>query len=580
MNRQRILKEAQKIAAKFSFWMVSGNIAHLYGYAYETPEQKYEMEIKFDESFPNTPPQLLYHDEIKELLGDFQLNKVRSWTPETTVVDIIHELKAKIQEGLQAPKIIEQQQLVPIVEAIDVSVPIQPDIPLTSEINGGSPEKEDYLTPDLNAYPAEYPDNSYVTPSNLYDDSTHEEQPAITPSEPSSSITNESTESKPDTTSQSSAAIESGEPSLAINTELGLIQQSYAYDQKGNNKADINIYITITLSKTFIIGIDFTNYPERPMVTFPEEINNMLGDPFQFLSSLKKWNAKKAPHIVDILHELETKLFFVKDIELEAKKILGEYQCDMVANSVTQLKIHLLTYGFKEYLFNLDLGSYPKPPELDLTSELEQIIQIPITELNSFKNWKETESEPIEIVREIAWLVDKNSRINFEIELLRDHYKDIKYDPATETLRIDMKGKMRTQDLTFEFQINLPREYPMKLPEIKVLNEEFELETHEKIRNDLKTSFKDFFNDWTPFSYLVDLFDTISNKIFEVSVTSCVICHKIECPTCSQKIAGKDSCHTECPYCERAYHNHCWHQTISSFGKCGFCLKTPPPSMM
>jgi len=101
MDRQRILREAQKIAAKFSFWMVSGNIAHLYGYAYETPEQKYEMEIKFDENFPNSPPHLLYHDEIKELLGEFQLNKVRSWTVETAVIDIIRELKAKIQESLQ-----------------------------------------------------------------------------------------------------------------------------------------------------------------------------------------------------------------------------------------------------------------------------------------------------------------------------------------------------------------------------------------------------------------------------------------------------------------------------------------------
>ena len=70
MDTQRILKEAQKIATKFSFWMVSGNIAHLYGYAYETPENKYELEIKFDENFPNNPPQFLYHSEIKELLGD------------------------------------------------------------------------------------------------------------------------------------------------------------------------------------------------------------------------------------------------------------------------------------------------------------------------------------------------------------------------------------------------------------------------------------------------------------------------------------------------------------------------------
>ena len=42
---------------------------------------------------------------------------------------------------------------------------------------------------------------------------------------------------------------------------------------------------------------------------------------------------------------------------------------------------------------------------------------------------EEETSEPIEIVREISWLVDKNSRINFEIDLLKEHYQNIKYDP-------------------------------------------------------------------------------------------------------------------------------------------------------
>jgi len=43
--------------------------------------------------------------------------------------------------------------------------------------------------------------------------------------------------------------------------------------------------------------------------------------------------------------------------------------------------------------------------------------------------------------------------------------------------------------------------------------------------------------------------------------------------TIGKKIAGDDSCHSECPHCNRAYHRHCWEQTIQSFGKCGFCLR-------
>jgi ubiquitin-protein ligase len=241
----------------------------------------------------------------------------------------------------------------------------------------------------------------------------------------------------------------------------------------------------------------------------------------------------------------------------------------------------LVTYGFKEYTVDIDISSFPKCPRLILSSELNEILDKSIEELEAYKGWKDNESESVEILREIAWLVDKNSRINFEIELLKEHYKDINYEPQAQILNVEMAGKMRSQDLTFQFQIQLPNEYPMKVPEIKVVNE-FELETHEQIKKDLQASFESFFDDWTPFKYLVDLFNAISKKIFEVSVVSCVICHKIECPTCSKKIAGpeQESCHVECPYCERPYHDHCWAQTIRSFGKCGFCLKTPPIDMM
>jgi len=557
MDKQRILKEAQKIAAKFSFWMVSGNIAHLYGNAHETPEVKYEMEIKFDDNFPSAPPQFIYRDAIKELMGEFLLSNLRNWTPESAVVDILHELKAKIQQTLSGgPVIIEESDLVPIM--LD-----KPTIPQPVNKPAAS---EEYLTPDLNAYPSDVQSSDNVTPSST--DGAHlyaYEEPS-----PPQSIIYESPNSS--TPSQESLPTQPDDTSLAATTELGLIQQEYAYDQRGNQKADINIYMTITLTKTFLIQLNFVNYPEKPTLSFPEEVTALLGDPYQTLVILNKWNPKKPPHIIDLLHELERKLFFIQDIETESKKILGEYQADLVENSVTRLKVYLLTYGFKEYLLDIDLGPYPKPPNIELTPELEQIIQMPLESLNSFKAWKEKESEPVEILRELSWLVDKNSRINFEIELLKANYKDIKYDTGTQTIRMDIKGKMKTQDLTFEFQIVLPREYPTKMPEIKVLNE-FELEHHEKTKNELEASFKDFFNKWTPFSYLVDLFNLISEKIFEVSVVACVICHqKIEV---NQQKEAK-----ECPHCERPYHGSCWQQTMASFTKCGFCLRAPPPSML
>ncbi|MHA1242216.1 MAG: hypothetical protein ACTSQU_15755, partial [Promethearchaeota archaeon] len=442
-------------------------------------------------------------------------------------------------------------------------------------------ETEEFLTPDLNAYPPDFEYEQFLTPSEIEEDISPKKEPRETslvtePAKLDDIGTQETTE-----LTQPELFADHEQTSVALNTEIGLIQQEYAYDQKTQQKGDLNVYLTITLSKTFIIQINFNNYPEKPSVNVPGEAHNLIGDVYQTLDVLRNWNAQQPPHIVDILRELENKLYFIKDIEQESKKILGEYQCDLVADEITKLQIHLVTYGFKEYLLDVNLESYPKPPIIDLSSQLQQIINTPLTELKSINNWVEGESEPVEVVRELAWLVDKNSRINFEIELLKEHYKKIEYNSSTSTLRVDMKGRMKTQDLTFEFQIDLPIDYPMKVPSIKILNE-FDLEMHEKIKSDLQSSFKNFFEDWSPFSYLVDLFNGISKKIFEISVVSCVICHKIDCPTCSLKIAGpdKETCHTDCPYCERSYHKHCWEQTIKSFGKCGFCLKVPPPSLM
>ena len=591
MDKQRILKEAQKIATKFSFWMVSGNISHLYGYIYETPEGKYELEIKFDDDFPYIPPDLVHHKEIKELLGDFRLETVNNWTTNSSVVDIIIELKTKIQQALQKSEKDEDLPSTPTSEEFEVNETpeqIKPEsLQERDEGEAKTPEmeakteKEEYLTPDLNAYPPDFEYEQFLTPSEIEEDISpkkepHEDSFVTEPTKLDEIGTQETTE-----LTQPDLFADQEQTSVALNTEIGLIQQEYAYDQNPQQKGDLTIYLTITVTKTFIIQINFNDYPKKPTVIVPEEARNLIGDVYQTLDVLKAWNAKKTPHIVDILRELENKLYFIKNIEQESKKILGEYKCDLDPDDVTKLQVHLVTYGFKEYLLDVNLESYPKPPIIDLSSQLQQIIMTPLAELKSYKNWVEGESEPVEVVRELAWLVDKYSRINFEIELLKEHYKKIEYDASESILRMDMKGKMKTQDLTFEFQIDLPIDYPMKVPSIKILNE-FELEMHEKIKNDLQSSFKNFFDDWSPFSYLVDLFNAISKKIFEVSVVSCVICHKIDCPSCSLKIAGpeQETCHAECPHCEKHYHLHCWQQTIKSFGKCGFCLKVPPPDLM
>ncbi len=581
MNKQRILKEAQEIASTYSFWMVSGNITHLYGYLLETPDTKYELEIKFAETFPELPPEFIYYDAIKDLLGELELETLTYWSEDTTVVDILTELKGKIEGGLKGGKELDLEPINPFTEQVNnitEEIPYKDPESKEKPNNEDDEEEEEFLTPDLNAYPPDFDGGQYITPS------TYETQ--YSESDTEKTLLSESASEKEEFPIKQeeydqAELLDTDQSSLIINTELGLIQQEYAFDHVGSSKTKIIVYLTITVTQTFMVEINLKNYPKKPTIKFPQEVELLLGKPNNILESLKNWKRDETSHVVEVLRDLETKLFFIKEIETDSKKIIGEYQCDPDPNDPTKLKVHLVTYGFKEYSLDVDLGSYPKVPHLVLSAELQDLINLPTNELKTFREWKENKSETVEILREIAWLVDKNSRINFELELLKEHYKDIQFDVSTQILLIDMKGKMKTQDLTFKFQIGLPNDYPMKIPEIKVLNE-FEFEPHEKIKNDLQSSFKNFFEEWTPFKYLVDLFNVISKKIFEVSVISCVICHKIDCPTCSLKIAGPDqeACHTVCPYCERSYHLHCWQQTIRSFGKCGFCLKIPPSHMM
>jgi ubiquitin-protein ligase len=103
MNKRRVLGEAQKIASRFSFWMVSGQVSHLYGRVYETSEKQYDLEIIFDENFPEKPPNLIFHESIKNLLGNIQLDAVKNWTEGSQVIDIVQELSTKIQKALNIP---------------------------------------------------------------------------------------------------------------------------------------------------------------------------------------------------------------------------------------------------------------------------------------------------------------------------------------------------------------------------------------------------------------------------------------------------------------------------------------------
>ena len=245
MNKERILKEAQKIATQFSFWMVSGNIAHLYGYVYETPEIKYELEIKFDEDFPNSPPQFVYREAIKKLLGSFQLEKLLIWTPDSYVVDIVNELKVKIQESLNKPVDIDELPYEPDTAAIKNQIRDDSESKQISQDQINTSQSEEYITPDLNVYPEDLNFEEYLPQQDIKSEKS-------TPSPQNSQLDIQKDEQRETFGELKSESVE-------ISTQLGLIQQYFTFDTIGNNPAHLHVYITITISQTFIIGVNFEN---------------------------------------------------------------------------------------------------------------------------------------------------------------------------------------------------------------------------------------------------------------------------------------------------------------------------------
>ncbi|MBD3353467.1 MAG: hypothetical protein GF364_18435 [Candidatus Lokiarchaeota archaeon] len=617
MDKDRLLKEAQLIAQNFSFFMVKGQLSHLYGYIYETDDgKKYAMDIIFDEDFPEEPPQLSFRQEIPNLPAEIELETLNSWTENSHVVDVVAELAGIVKMAVKGEQSLPQMEEIPKQQPVlqeetekegkgkpehpkppsvgSLDSPSQPEQPESESqdmtASEDSSQDEEYVTPDLNAYPD---DNvtEYITPQeypqwkpeDLPEQIIQEEQPDVKqePEQSTKETTTEKEESKQETEYSPEEIIDTqDQEDVKLATEAVLIQQEYAMDYIENSLSKVEIYLTITIEQTFIIKIDFEDYPERPKLDLPQGLQKMVGDINEYLEILKKWNKDNPPHVVEIIRELESKLWFLSELELEAKMITGEYKAEMIDGFISKLNVTIYTYGFKEYTLKVDISNYPAPPKIEFPDELKQLVETPIENVKGYKNWKRKESHTVEVLREIQWLIDKNSRINFELKLLRGGMKEVNFNASENSIYVKLSGKMKTEGVVFDFKVELPADYPVGVPKIELKSE---LEGREDLREKLVSQIGSFRTGWHQFNYLIDLFNQISKAIFEVSVISCVICHKIECPQCGLKISASnpdEQCQVSCPSCERLYHKSCWNQTIASFKKCGFCLRPPPPNMM
>jgi len=339
----------------------------------------------------------------------------------------------------------------------------------------------------------------------------------------------------------------------------------------------LKIYIDASVTEHYIVGIDFSAYPnEKPLITVQESVKNILGDPNEVLNTLKNWDSSNPPPVLNVVRELETILYEISTYKAQAEQIAHEFKIDPAGDSRNHYLITFITYGWKEYKLDIYLSSQFNPPQFKFSTELQEIIG-PSDYFDKIKNWM-PEYQINDILRDIQWKIDQHERMNFEVDLLYGGLQNIQYDAEQRKIHADLKGVMNTSDMVFSFDVEIPNDYPMSKP-IFSLKTEIQ---DDKIAETLSSATEATLAVWDPFHYLIDVFNSISKSIFSASVLSCIICHKIECPTCGKSLSpqdGSEACFYKCPYCGKPYHLHCWEQNIRAINKCAYCLRTPPQTI-
>ncbi|MHA1264282.1 MAG: hypothetical protein ACTSRS_03525 [Candidatus Helarchaeota archaeon] len=338
----------------------------------------------------------------------------------------------------------------------------------------------------------------------------------------------------------------------------------------------MRIYLSITIDKHYVIGIDYSNYPQSlPLITLQQEVKNVIGDPAE-LETMRNWDPANPPHITDIIREIEGKLYEANKYWEQERLISGEFDTIKVPGSPNKFRIRIMTYGLREYPFTIILRDPPNPPEFEFPPEVQQIVG-PLEEIPLYKEWDPSRNPLIELLREINWKIDKQSRIGFEVELLENALKNVNFNKETRKITAEVQGTLKTSDMIFKFEVQIPEDYPASRPSIQLLTQIDD----DKLAKQMQEAVGNMLELWSPFNFLIDLFNSISKTIFKASVMVCIVCHGLECPTCGLPIHSAedegDSCNAECPHCQKPYHAHCWQKNIESIGKCAYCLRPPPP---
>nr|MDO8083478.1 hypothetical protein [Candidatus Sigynarchaeum springense] len=360
--------------------------------------------------------------------------------------------------------------------------------------------------------------------------------------------------------------------------EIRQLENYFQIDEKEGDK--FVIYLAAGTEHLYVIEFSLANYPQAPEIRWPQEIYDELGDPKRFIKQLRDWDPAYPPAVFEIFQAFESYAFnyynAVQGLKDELRLIEGEFVMQLLKDNY--IRVSLISFNKQEYNVELDLERYPN---VQWVFAPETVAQIGSAE-DFMARYADAKKAPtlLAILHDIAWAIDKNNRLAFDYKVLVNNVTeaitDLKIDPEKRLITGAINGELKTAAVKFEFVADFSKGYPEKPPEIA-------LTPVGDVDGDVLTKLETFIAEsgatWSNTSFFLDLLNQIHMAIFKSSIVTCVLCHKLYCPSCDEAlylpkgVKGK-TCFVSCSNCKRPYHLHCFEKVIGSIGKCAVCMSS------
>ncbi len=297
------------------------------------------------------------------------------------------------------------------------------------------------------------------------------------------------------------------------------------------------------------ITINYSNYPERPRMTIPEDVLTDALDLTETIDMLRGWKPDSPPQLVELVKSIEHSITDKNRLYEEIDQLVNELEG--VSDNASKVGFSFDTYGGRKVEFSLGLANYPHAPDV-------MVEGVPLGKgFETLKAWTVRESTLNEVAVEIKARLMHHYRRAFEIELL-ERYFDV---DDNERLIVGMRDPGSGAFLIFK--VDFPPDHPAKAPRIDV--DQYENVSTEDLEN-IFGSLEKALKDWKSDVYVVDVLRALQNELFEHGGEKCPTCGDPDCPDCGADL--EEGCREVCPNCGHAFHAHCQ----EGMEICPYCL--------